>query len=133
MFILSFVLCLLVCFTQVYCDYYDALVDEEIYADLDTSTDVYKNISAIQKCMYTSFLSSHLLITLYNMDIVIEAKNQPCYHNKDIHSARDYIHSTWKNEIPENVPLLVFPFCLESASLGNWLGTTTSQIRFVYL
>lgn len=77
-------------------------ISEDILADTNVDSELYKNVSLIQRC--------------------IDAKGQPCYHNKDIHSARDYIHDTWKSDLSNDLPVLVFPFCLESASLGNWLG-----------
>ena len=50
MTVIAFALCVVLTYLSFgYGDYYDPLVDEEIFADLDTNTDIYRNISAIQK------------------------------------------------------------------------------------
>ena len=63
----------------------------------------------------------------------VEARNQPCYHNKDIRSARDYVNNVWKAENPDDEPVIVFPFCLENASLGNWLGNYFNEVSCALL
>ena len=48
-------------------------------------------------------------------------KGVSCFHPKWVNTVSDLKNRRWSAQL-HNIPALVYPFCSDSSSLGNWLG-----------
>ena len=96
--------------------------------NFSTATSSYVNIisptvSTLNKTTKNPIITKSINITdslLTALDAVMK-KGVSCFHPKWVNTVSDLRNRRWVDQL-HDIPALVYPFCSDSSSLGNWLG-----------